>query len=133
MDLEYEIRWHKEYLEKLHKQRKNPALFHRERTSHNITDRHLEHFKEHVIEAIPFHNSIIEEHEKKLSAIHNLIPVRKYRKLVRISIKYHGVPEYFVYEKSTKKFFFVAEHVDDTRKKWIKKTKNIAETIILEK
>jgi hypothetical protein len=93
----------------------------------------LQHFKEHVIEAIPFHKKLQEQHKKRLNTIKKLIPKRKYNKLVKISMKYGGTPEYFVYDKLNKKYFFVAEHADEARKKWINKTKKLVDVIILDK
>jgi hypothetical protein len=61
-----------------------------------------------------------------------VMPIKKYRKLHKISIKYGDVPEYFVYDKEGKKFFFVAKHLSESRMKWISKAKNMARIEILE-
>lgn len=131
--MEYEIQWNKSHIKKLHQQRKNPSLFHRNLTSHAITQDRIRHFKEHVIEAIPFHQNILEVHEKRMELIKRIMPLRKYRKLVRISRKYGGTAEYFVFDKLHKQTFFVIEHFDENKKKWMEKVKELIEVIVLDK
>jgi regulatory protein YycI of two-component signal transduction system YycFG len=134
IDLEQEIKWNKAHLKKLHHQKNNPLLFHRERTSGQITQDHDRHFKEHVIEAIPFHQKILSDHEKRLKTIKELIPHHKYKKLVGISMKQGGTPEYFVYDKQKKYLFFVAEHLTPERKRWINLVRDkhkLSEVLIL--
>ncbi|MBD3163944.1 hypothetical protein GF323_01980 [Candidatus Woesearchaeota archaeon] len=132
MDLEYEIKWHKKYIRDLHQHKKKPSTYHRKLTSHKIDHSRLRHFKEHVIEAIPFHKSIIEKQQKKLHAIRGLLPYRRYKKLVKISMNISGTPEYFVYDKENRDYFFVAENIKPETKKWIKKAAKLAATIILQ-
>jgi hypothetical protein len=91
------------------------------------------HFKEHVIEAIPFHTSIFEQHKKRLETIKNIMPLRKYRKIVKLSLKFGGTPEYFVFDKQNKKCFFVIENTNEERKKWAEKAKKVIEVITIEK
>jgi hypothetical protein len=91
----------------------------------------MRHFKEEVIEAIPFHEQLIERHQKKLDTITSLMPKKTYKRLAGISIHTAGTPEYFVYDKENKSFFFVSEGLDETKKKWIKKAKRLTETIVL--
>jgi hypothetical protein len=126
------VKWHQKYLKKLEKQKKSPAHFHRSRTSHKINNTHLRHFKEHVIEAIPFHKSFITTHKKKIQAIETFITKKTYKKLAGISISLGTVPEYFVYDKLHKAYFFIAEHLDKAKKKWISKTRKIVDTLVLE-
>jgi len=131
MDLEHEVKWHKEHIKKLEHYRKNPHKFHRELTSHPVTQERMRHFKEQVVDALPFHNAILDQNRKRFEAITALIPKRTYRKLVRMSQKYGGTPEYFVYDNETKRFFFVAEKMNEERRLWREKTKKTAATLVL--
>ena len=119
IDLFYEIDWHREHIKKLDRYSQKPHLFHKEYSTETPHERHKSHFTEHVIEGIPFHKKILEEHEKRLKAILSMMPKRIYKKIVSISKKYGGTPEYFIYDKANRKFFFVVEHLDDAKKHWI--------------
>jgi len=132
MDIEYEIKWHEKYLKQLHQHKKNPSIYHRKLTSHKINQDRLRHFKEHVIDAIPFHRSLIEKQKKRLETIKMLMPMNKFKKLVKVSMKYGGTPEYLVYDKLLKNSFFVSEHLSDDRIKWMVKAKKLTEVIVLE-
>ncbi len=132
MNLEEEIEWHKQYIKRLHHHKKKPSVFHRSLTSHKIDQNRIRHFKEHVLEAIPFHRERLEVHQKRLRFIEKVIPDKIYKKLVRASMHKGLVPEYFVYDKKEKEFFFVAEHDEKSRKEWIQRTKRIVKTIILD-
>ena len=72
-----------------------------------------------VIDSIPFHEKILDENQRRLRTILKIMPRRKYRKVVNISRKHGGTPEYFVYDKLNRDFFFVAEHLDTAKKHWI--------------
>jgi hypothetical protein len=76
---------------------------------------------------------LIQKHKKKLETIEQIIPPRKYRKLVRFSINSGGTPDYFVYDKINKEYFFISEYLNEDRNKWMKNTKKIVKTIVLEK
>jgi len=119
LDLAYEISWQKSHLKKLKHHAKNPPKFHRQFHEQKITEDRKRHFKEHVIDSIPFHKKILEAHTKRLKTILKIIPLIKYKKIVNISRRYQGTPEYFVYDKKNKDYFFVAEHLTEKRKHWI--------------
>lgn len=127
LDLWYEIGWHKKHLKKLKNHAINPHLFYQQYTNSEITEQRKKHFQEHVLDSIPFHKKILEENEKRLKTILHLMPKRKYKKIVNISKEYGGTPEFFVYDKTSKEFFFVAEHLDDTKKHWIGLVKDVHE------
>jgi len=59
------------------------------------------------------------------------MPIKKYKKLMKISICKSSIPEYLVFDKNSKKCFFVAEFIDDAKKRWIRKTRRIVPTILL--
>lgn len=117
IDLKFEIRWHKKYIKELEKHKRNPLLFHKGRKY--IEEQHIRYHKEWVIDSIPFHKKFITEHTKRLETILQLIPKRIYRKLIQISLKHKGTPEYFIYHIKTKTFFFVALNSDHFRNYWI--------------
>lgn len=119
LDLNYEIKWHKKYLKKLHLHKIKPHLFHKERGHKNIDLQKIQHHKEWVIDSIPFHEQFVSDHEKKLTAILQIISVKKYKKLVEISLAHGGLPEFFVYHKKSKTYFFVAENIDHKRNYWV--------------
>ena len=127
VNLKYEIDWHKKHLKKLRKHAKKPHLFHKKRTAKKIEEletHHHKHHKEHVIDSIPFHEKILRDQEKRLEVIQKLIPKRIYNKLHKISTRYGGTPEYFVYEKETKNFFFVSHPPNEAQKTWINLVKD---------
>jgi len=119
LDLWYEIEWQKRYLNKLQMHHKKPHLFHAQHHAGEIDEHRKRHYQEHVVESIPFHKKILEDHRKRLSAILEIMPEKTYKKIVKISMKHHGTPEYFVYDKVNSQFFFVAEHIGTETRKWI--------------
>lgn len=119
VDLWHEIEWHKRHIKELQKHKEKPHLFHAQFVD-QVTDERHGHFKEHVIDSIPFHKKILEDHETKLKTILSIVPKRTYKKIVNISRKHKGTPEYFGYNKKTKEYFFVAEHMTPERKEWIR-------------
>ena len=119
LDLWYEIEWYAKHLKKLDMHALNPRLFHLEHSGQDIDDHKHHHFREHVIESIPFYRKILNDHERRLDTILKLVPRRKYKKLVHVSRRYGGTPEYFVYDKKNKEFFFVSEGLDSAKKHWI--------------
>ncbi len=131
LDLWYEITWNKKHLKKLKKHAQNPHLFHKQFHDKKSDDAKKRHFREHVIDSIPFHEKILDEHQRRLDTILELMPLRKYKKIVGISIKHGGTPEFFVYDKINKEVFFVVEHLTDERKKWIKLVRKLCDVIIL--
>jgi hypothetical protein len=134
MDLWQEISWHKKHLRTLKKHSKKPHLFHNQFTNEDITKDRERHFKEHVVDSIPFHQKILDENQKRLKAILKLVPRRTYKKIVNISKKHGGTPEYFVYNKANKDFFFVAEKLDDSKKNWmelVKDTHQLCDVVVL--
>lgn len=134
LDLEKEVKWHEEHLKKLNLQSKNPDLFHKARTSHKIEDRHHQHFQEHVIESIPFHKEILENHKKRLKTILDIMPEKTYQKIRKISKKHDTVAEYLVFDKIARKFFFLVEQPTPEKEKWSKviEKKRLAEIMFLE-
>jgi hypothetical protein len=134
IDLIYEIRWNRDYIKKLRAHKEKPLLFHRQYSQHKTEEEKKRHFREHVIESIPFHEKILDKHKQRLKTILNLMPKKKYQKIVGISLKHGGTPEYFVYNKATKELFFVAEHLTEERKHWIHLVKyryKLADVIML--
>ena len=119
LDLWFEINWHKKHIKNLKKHAKNPHLFHNQFTEGEITKERKQHFKEHVTDSIPFHERVLDDHQKRLKTILKLVPRRKYKKMVNISKKHGGTPEYFVYDKQNKKFFFVADELNENNKQWV--------------
>ncbi len=118
LDLEKEIEWHEDHLNKLRLQKKNPELFHRARTSHRIENHHQRHFQEHVIDSIPFHEKILQDHRKRLKTILDIIPEKSYRKLCRLCKKYDAVADYLVMDRISNKYFFLIEKPTDQKIKW---------------
>ncbi|MBS3142883.1 hypothetical protein J4464_05855 [Candidatus Woesearchaeota archaeon] len=116
VDLPYEVKWHRQHLKTLKKHAKKPRLFFKARPGADNNERH---FQEHVIESIPFHEQMLRENTERLATIRSLVRRGAYKKLVRISRTMGGVPEYFVYDKRSKKFFFVAMHLSEERRRWI--------------
>lgn len=119
LDLVYEISWQKRHIRQLQKHLKKPHTYHGKFTEADHGEHRRRHFQEHVVDSIPFHKKILEDHEKRLKTIESIVPPRTYRKLVDISKKHRGTPEFFVYDKKNKDFFFIAEHVDALKRKWI--------------
>ena len=134
LDLEDEIEWHEEHLKKLRLMAKNPHLFHSSRTSHKIEEHHHRHFKEHVIDSIPFHEKILSDHRKRLRTVLGIIPERKYRKLCSVSRKLDAVPDYLVFDRISREFFFVVEKPTPEKEKWsrVVKRKKLCEVLFLE-
>ena len=94
------------------------------------------HFKEHVIDSIPFHENILSNHQKKLETIKDLMPLRKYKKIAKISQKHKGTPDFMVQDKMTKEIFFVADQLDEEKKHWINLVRDVhklSDVIILKK
>jgi hypothetical protein len=125
INIKEEIRWNNEYLMKMEVYKEKPVLFHIQQKDGEITDERRRHFKEHVIESIPFHRNIQETLEQRLKNILKLVPSSKYWKLVRISLSVGGLPEYFVYDLVVKDFFFVAERLTDDRRRWIHQAQDV--------
>jgi hypothetical protein len=134
LDLEEEVKWHEDHLRKLRLQAKNPKLFHSSRTSHDIEGHHHRHFQEHVIESIPFHEKILSDHKKRLKTVLSIIPEKKYKKLQKISLKLDTVPDYLVFDRLSKRFFFLIEKLTPEKEEWsrIVKKKRICEVMFLE-
>lgn len=123
-DLERDIRWHKKHIKMLLKYQKNPKKFHKQFTSAISDDDKERHFKEQVVDSIPFHQSIIEDSETRINAILSLISKKYYRKIVKITKMCGGLPEYFVYDKFEDDFFFVVDDPTQERIEWASLIKN---------
>jgi len=134
LDLEEEVKWHEEHLRKLRLQAKNPDLFHRSRTSHKIEDHHHRHFKEHVIESIPFHERILRDHRHRLKTVLDIMPEKTYKKLQKVSMKLDAHPDYLVFDRVAGKFFFIIDRPSPEKEKWSKvvERKKLAEVMFLE-
>jgi|GEM_PF-2638449 len=134
LDLEKEIGWHEEHLRKLRLHAKNPKLFHAERTSHNIDEHRERHFQEHVIESIPFHEKILKDHQHRLKVILDIMPKKQYEKLRGISVKLDSVPDYFVFDRLSRNFFFVVDRPTREKKEWSKvvEKKDLCKVLFLE-
>jgi hypothetical protein len=134
LDLEEEIKWHEDHIRKLKLQAKNPKLFHSSRTSHKIEDHHHRHFKEHVIDSIPFHEKINSDHRKRLKTILSIMPEKKYKKIRQVSVKLDTVPDYLVFDRLGKRFFFVIDRPTPEKEKWsrIVKRKKLCEVVLLD-
>ena len=133
LDLHYEIGWNKKHVEKLREQSKKPHLFHRERYSGPVDEHRERHFQEHVIESIPFHEKILSDHQARLATILSIMPDRNYKKLVAITKKQNTVPEYFVFDKKAKEYFFVAERNTESLTRWKKESRKYCDLILLSK
>jgi hypothetical protein len=133
LDLEDEIGWHEGHLDKLKLQAKNPHLFHSSRTSHRIEERHHRHFKEHVIDSIPFHEKILSDHKRRLKTVLDIIPEKKYRKLCALSRKVDAVADYLVFDRISRDFFFVIDKPTPEKERWSRlvRKKRICEVMFL--
>jgi hypothetical protein len=118
LDLEEEIKWHEGHLKKLRLQARNPHLFHRERTSQPVDEHRERHFREHVIESIPFHEKILSEHQRRLNALLELMPKKTYKRLQEISMDLDAVGDYLVYDRLSKRFFFVIDRPSPEKERW---------------
>ncbi|MBW2972571.1 hypothetical protein KY359_06045 [Candidatus Woesearchaeota archaeon] len=133
LDLEEEIKWHEDHLRKLRLQARNPQLFHRSRTAHRIEEHHHRHFKEHVIDSIPFHEKILSDHKRRLKTVLDIMPEKRYRKIQAISMKLDAVPDYLVFDRLSRKFFFVVDKPSPEKEGWSKvvEKKKLAEVMFL--
>ena len=118
-DLEYEIAWHKKHIKKLWKHVRKPHTFHLQFTEEDHGEHRDRHYKEHVIDSIPFHEEILRNHEKRLKAILNFVPKYKYRKIMDITRKHGGCPKFFAYDKAHHEIFFIAEKPNKEQQHWI--------------
>ncbi|MBN1543977.1 hypothetical protein JW898_00780 [Candidatus Woesearchaeota archaeon] len=134
LNLEEEVRWHEDHLRKLRLMARNPQLFHSQRTSHRIEEHHHRHFKEHVTDSIPFHERILNDHRKRLKAILEIMPEKRYRKLHDISMKLDAVADYLVFDRLSRDFFFVIDKRTPEKEKWSRAVgrKRLAEVMFLE-
>ena len=134
LDLEEEVKWHEEHLRKLRLQAKNPNLFHSSRTSHDIDHHRQRHFMEHVIDSVPFHEKILSDHKKRLKTVLDIMPEKKYKKLRKITKKLGAVPDYLVFDRLDKRFFFVVDKPTQDKEKWSRlvKKKKLCEVMFLE-
>jgi len=137
VDLRHEIRWHKGHLKKLRKHAQNPQKFYDEHYAHEPESHaRKEHFHEHVLESIPFHQKLLREHELRYNAIRSMLSGRQYQRIVEISQRHGGTPEYFVFHKPSKEVFFVAEKLDDLRMHWVRLVRDIhgiADVVVLDR
>jgi hypothetical protein len=134
LNLEEEIAWHESHLKKLRIQAKAPHLFHKERTSHPVDEHRERHFREHVIESIPFHDKILSEHRQRLKAVLGFMPLKTYKKIHGISMDLDAVADYFVFDRVAKKFFFVIDRPTPEKEKWANKVrrKRICDVLVLQ-
>jgi len=134
LNLEKEIKWHEEHLRKLRILEKNPKIFHSSRTSHDIDEHRVRHFNEHVTESIPFHEKILDDHKTRLKTILEMVPEKTYRKLHSLCVKFDAAPDYFVFDKLAKKFFFVIDRPTEEKKKFSKfvEKKRLCDVLFLE-
>ncbi|MFC1741727.1 hypothetical protein ACFL3V_04290 [Nanoarchaeota archaeon] len=134
LDLKKEVKWHEDHLNKLKLHKKNPELFHSERTAHRIDKQRERHFNEHVMDSIPFHQKILAEHKRRLTTILNIMPEKTYKKLKNITIKLKTAPDYLVFDKLSKEFFFIIEKPTPEKEKWSKlvQKKKLCEVLFLE-
>lgn len=134
IDIKKEIKWHTKHLKKLRQQKSSPIKFHQER-GHKIVDKDkIRHHKEWVIDSIPFHEKFLLENKNRLELINSIMPIRTYNKLNSISLKYKGTPEYFIYHKKSKTYFFLALDNNHQKMKWIHLVKDkykLCDVIIL--
>ena len=127
IDLPYEIKWHKMHLKKLHRQAANPKLCHKVITSGSVDGLGgLEevHYEAKVLNSIPLHQKLLADHIKRLETMLDILPKRTYNKIKNYSIKHGGIPEFFVYDKRKRDFFFIAETTDALKKAWVHNIKD---------
>ncbi len=134
LDLEEEIEWHEKHLKNLRLQVKNPDLFHKARTAHKIEEHHHRHFQEHVLDSIPFHEKILNDHKLRLKTVLDMMPEKNYKKLHKLAVKHDAHPDYLVFDKVNKDFFFVVDRPTPEKEKWSKivKKKKLAEVMFLD-
>jgi hypothetical protein len=134
LNLEEEIKWHEGHLKKLRIQAKAPHLFHRERTSHPVDEHRERHFREHVVESIPFHEKILSDHQRRLKTVLDIMPLKSYKKLHDISLRLDSVADYFVFDRVNRNFFFVVDKPTPEKEKWSKlvERKCLSDVVFLE-
>jgi hypothetical protein len=131
IDLDKEIQWHKEHLCNLKIQARNPQLFHSMRTSGPIEEHHQKHFQEQVIDAIPFHEKLLAEHEERSKIISSIIPAKSYKKIQDICLDTKTVGDYLVFDKQSQKFFFANESLTPEKQSWSKKVSKHCDVITI--
>jgi hypothetical protein len=134
IDLEKEIIWHKDHLRKLKIHKKSPHLFHKSRTSHEVDEHRERHFNEHVVESIPFHEKILSDHKKRLKTLLDMMSEKEYRKLRSITVKIDTVADYLVFDRISKRFFFVVDRPTPEKEKWSRmvEKKKLCEVMFLD-
>jgi hypothetical protein len=137
IDLRDEIEWHRSHIKKLKNYAVKPHEWIAQFTSEEeLGEDRKEHFREQVVENIPFHSKILEDHEKRLDFILSIINLGIYQKIVDITKKYGGLPEYFVYSKLHDDFFFVIEKASKEKNHWaflVKEKYKICDIVYLDK
>jgi hypothetical protein len=137
-DLQKEVMWHQENLEKLKNFKENPETFYNQFMS-TTTDKNAEslqqHYHKHVIEGYDIHNKFMENHARRLDTLKEMIPMSTYSKLVKVSAKYGGIPDYFVYDKKRHEVFFVVDNPNHNTKTWsdVVRRNNLGEVLFLRK
>jgi hypothetical protein len=134
LDLEKEIKWHEDHLRKLKVHAKSPHLFHKSRTAHKVDEHRERHFKEHVLDSIPFHEKILSDHRKRLKTVLEMMPEKRYRKLRNVCVKLDTVADYLVFDRVGKAFFFVVDRLTPDKERWsqVVRKKRLCEVIFLE-
>jgi hypothetical protein len=118
LNLFYEIKWQKKHIKKLHKYLRKPHKYFKDHYDRALEERHHDHFHEHVVESIPFHQKIMDDHMKHAKVINSIMSKFTYNRIARISMEHGGIPDYLVYDKKKKDFFFVIAHLTTAKKKW---------------
>ncbi len=132
-DLPFEVRWHARHLKKLKVYAEKPHKFHADHHGRDPAE-FAHYFKEHVLDSIPFHDKILRDQRARLGFIRSVMSRFTYWRLHRITTKYGGCPEYFVYDKKRGEFFFVIENLNHERQHWrtlVKEKYKICDVVVL--
>jgi hypothetical protein len=128
-----ELAWHKKHIKKLEYYLHHPEAFHKDHGREKPEDRHHAHYHEHVVESLPFHQKLLEEHKKRLATVRRLMPKVLYQRIVKITKQAGGVADYLVYDPKQKRSFFIIEHLTVEKLRWkhlIKDKHDIAEVMV---
>jgi hypothetical protein len=129
-----EARWHRRHLKKLHYYLDHPHKYHED---HHGRDPRLfpHYFQEHVVQSVPFHEQLLHEHDARKSFISSVMSRFMYGRLQRVTKKWGGCPEYFVYDKQKKRFFFVIERSTPENLHWralVKDKYKLCDVVVLD-
>ncbi len=134
IDLFSEVKWHSAHLKKLKGFVEHPKKFHAEHHGRD-PDENEHYFKEHVLDSIPFHEKILADHVARISFLRGVMSSGIYRKLVKTTRLCSNCPDFFVYDKKNKRYFFVIDVLTPQKHRWkllVKDKYRICDVVILQ-